>query len=352
MAFRLSEKLKRMTPYEPISGVYEVRLDANESFLPPSPAILEELKQELETVAFNRYPDPMATSVCQKFAGYYGISPENVTAGNGSDELISVIATAFLKQGDKLLTVAPDFSMYGFYAELSGVEHISLQKDADLNIDIDQLIETAKRERVSCVMFSNPCNPTGQGVKREQVRKLLNALDCLVVLDEAYMDFYTESLLDEVDQYENLIILRTCSKALGLAAIRLGFAVANPTLTKILRAVKSPYNVNSVTQAYGSVMLSHKEEERVALAEILSAREELYQEVVKLQEETGYFARVYPTVTNFVLVETPRAGEIFEKLKSRSVVVRLMGNRLRMTAGSKEENRRLIQALREIIKEG
>jgi len=350
MAFTLSEKLKNMTPYEPISGSYEVRLDANESFLLPSEAILEELKQELATVPFNRYPDPTATAVCEKFGAYYGVDPAYITAGNGSDELISVICTAFLEKGDKLLTVLPDFSMYSFYGSLVGAEAVTLQKDADLNINVDQMIETAKREQVACVIFSNPCNPTGQGLKREEVRRLINELDCLVVLDEAYMDFYTESLLGEVEQYDNLIILRTCSKALGLAAIRLGFAVANPTLTKVLRAVKSPYNVNSVTQAYGAVILSHRQEEQAALTQILASRDSLYRELNALQEEYGCFERIYPTVTNFVLVKTAAAKEIFEKLKERSIVVRLMGDRLRITAGSEEENRKLITALREIVK--
>ena len=351
MAFELNEKLKNMTPYEPVSGSYAVRLDANESFLSLSDTIRAELAEKLRELPFNRYPDPMAADVCEKFAAYYGLDPANVTAGNGSDELISIITGAFLSQGDKLLTVLPDFSMYGFYAGLAGAEVLSLKKGEDLTIDVDALIETAKRERVSCVMFSNPCNPTGQGLKRGEVRRIVTALDCLVVLDEAYMDFYTESLLDEVNDYDNLIILRTCSKALGLAAFRLGFAVANERLTNVLRAVKSPYNVNTLTQAYGAVVLSHKAEERQALAEILASRDALYAALTAMQEELACFGRVYPTVTNFVLIKTARAAEIFAKLKERSIVVRLMGDCLRITAGSPAENEAVLTALREIVSE-
>ena len=238
MAFELNEKLKNMTPYEPVSGNFAVRLDANESFVSQSEAIRAELAETLRELPLNRYPDPMAAEVCAKFAAYYGLNPAHVTAGNGSDELISVITGAFLSQGDKLLTVLPDFSMYGFYADLAGAEVVSLKKGEALTIDVDALIETARREQISCVMFSNPCNPTGQGLPREEVRRIVTSLDCLVVLDEAYMDFYTESLLDEAEAYDNLIILRTCSKALGLAAFRLGFAVATERLTKVLRAVQ------------------------------------------------------------------------------------------------------------------
>lgn len=348
MAYQLSEKLKNMVPYEPISGDYAIRLDANESFLPVDEEIKAEFTQKLSEIPFNRYPDPLAAEVCRKFADYYGINADFVTAGNGSDELISVIIGAFLSEGDKLLTVMPDFSMYGFYADLTGVTVLTQEKDENLNIDVDAVIQTVQREKVNCVMFSNPCNPTGQGLTREQVRRLITSVDCLVVLDEAYMDFYTESLMGEVEQYDNLIILRTCSKALGLAAVRLGFAVANPTLTAVIRSAKSPYNVNSVTQAYGSVVLSHKDKEREALQEILASREELYTALVALQEKYQCFDRIYPTVTNFVLVETSHAKEWFDALKERSIVVRLMGSRLRITAGSSDENRAVLHALEEL----
>lgn len=349
MAYQLSEKLKNMVPYEPISGDYAIRLDANESFLPVDEEIKAEFTQKLSEIPFNRYPDPLAAEVCRKFADYYGINADFVTAGNGSDELISVIIGAFLSEGDKLLTVMPDFSMYGFYADLAGVTVLTQEKDENLNIDVDAVIQTVQREKVNCVMFSNPCNPTGQGLPREEVRRLITSVDCLVVLDEAYMDFYTESLLTEAEQYDNLIILRTCSKALGLAAVRLGFAVANPTLTKVLRAAKSPYNVNSVTQAYGSVVLSHKEKEQAALAQILASREELYGALVGMQEKYHCFERIYPTVTNFVLVETSRAKELFEKLKAEFIVVRLMGSRLRITAGSPAENKAVLAALEKMV---
>ena len=156
MAYQLSEKLKKMVSYEPISGDYAIRLDANESFLPVDEEIKAEFTQKLSEIPFNRYPDPLAAEVCRKFADYYGINADFVTAGNGSDELISVIIGAFLSEGDKLLTVMPDFSMYGFYADLAGVTVLTQDKDENLNIDVDAVIQTVKREQVNCVMFSNP----------------------------------------------------------------------------------------------------------------------------------------------------------------------------------------------------
>ena len=162
-------------------------------------------------------------------------------------------------KGDAMLTVAPDFSMYQFYASISEIDCVVLDKGPELSIDVDELIRKAVETGAKMILFSNPCNPTSLGLSRKQVRKLIRSVDSLVVLDEAYMDFWDQSLLSEVEDYENLIILRTSSKAIGCAAIRLGFAVANERLSNALRAVKSPYNVNSFTQMAGTVLFQHKE---------------------------------------------------------------------------------------------
>ena len=253
--FQLNEKVKNLTPYEPISGTYEIRLDANESFLTVPKNIENEMVEALKNSALNRYPDPMATKLVNGFANYFNVNADCVTAGNGSDEIISVIMNAFLQKGDKILTLEPDFSMYRFYAEIAECESVKYQKDDNLDVNIDDVITLANSENVRIVIFSNPCNPTSRIITKDHIRKLINSTDALVVLDEAYMDFAEdESLLGEFEKYDNLIILKTCSKALGSAALRLGFAVANKTLTNVIRAVKSPYNVNSVSQALGEVL--------------------------------------------------------------------------------------------------
>ena len=284
--FQLNDKVKNLTPYEPISGTYEIRLDANESFLTFPKEIEDEMVDALRNSALNRYPDPMATKLVKGFADYFNVDADCVTAGNGSDEIISVIMNAFLQKGDKILTLEPDFSMYRFYAEIAECESVKYQKDENLDVNIDDVIALAKEENVRIVIFSNPCNPTSRIVTKEDVRKLINNVDSLVVLDEAYMDFAgDESLLEEFENYDNLIILKTCSKALGSAALRLGFAVANKTLTNVIRAVKSPYNVNSVSQALGEVLFSHPDYIDNCIETVVNSRKELYAELIKINNE-------------------------------------------------------------------
>ena len=246
--YQLNEKIKDLKPYDPIQGSYRVRLDANESFLPLPQALVEEAKAAVERTAFNRYPDPAARELCQAFAACYGVKPEQVVAGNGSDELITVLFEAFLEKGDAFATVEPDFSMYAFNGHLHEARHVAIPKGKDLRLDVEAVAAACQREQVKLLIFSNPCNPTSLVCGREEMRKLIASLpDTLVVLDEAYMDFSDQSLLGEVEDHPNLLVLRTCSKAFGMAALRLGFAVCGKTLAGALRAVKSPYNVNSLS---------------------------------------------------------------------------------------------------------
>ena len=348
--FQLNEKVKNLTPYEPISGTYEIRLDANESFLIFPKEIEDEMVAALRNSALNRYPDPMATKLVNGFSKYFNVNPDCVTAGNGSDEIISVIMNAFLQKGDKILTLEPDFSMYRFYAEIAECDSVKYQKDENLDVNIDDVIALAKKENVRIVIFSNPCNPTSRIVTKEDVRKLINSVDSLVVLDEAYMDFAgDESLLGEFEKYDNLIILKTCSKALGSAALRLGFAVANKTLTNVIRAVKSPYNVNSVSQALGEVLFSHPDYIDKCIETVVNSRKELYNEILEIKSDK--IEKIYETNTNFVFMKVKNAKAVFEKMKDNSIIIRNMGDYLRITAGTENENAKMLETFRKVLEE-
>lgn len=343
--YTLNKKIINLVPYEPISGTYDIRLDANECPDNLPDEIREEIKGEIDKLAFNRYPDPLASSVVSAFADYYGLNPDFVTAGNGSDELIFLIESAFLEKGDKMLVVFPDFSMYNFYSSICEVECDTFIKDDNLDIDVDAMIDKINRDDIKLVLFSNPCNPTGRGINAEQARKLVTSVDTLVILDEAYMDFWNESLLAEVEQYSNLIIFRTASKAVGCAALRLGFAVANETISRAIKAVKSPYNVNSFSQAAGTVVYRRKEYLQNRQKMIVKNRETLYNGLAELSETTDF--RVYPSCANFVFVRTDSAAAIWEYLKEKSIVVRLMGDFLRITAGTEYEVGKVLDSIKE-----
>ena len=352
MSYLLCEKIRNLKPYDPIEGEYKIRLDANESYFVPDEALRQEMAQAAAAVAFNRYPDPYAAELCEAFAKLYGIPASSVTAGNGSDELISLICGSLLQKGDKLLTLSPDFSMYRFYGEIFENPVTVFEKNADFSVDIDRLIAYIRENKIAALIFSNPCNPTGKGLTKEEARKLISSVDALVVLDEAYMDFWDQSLLQEVLNYDNLIILKTCSKAIGMAALRVGFAVAGPALTTALKAAKSPYNVNSFSQAMAACILKKKELLESCRKALVASAAELQGMLSALAENFPVLEQVYPTCTNFVFIRSEKSREIHKALLKRSIAVRCFGGYLRITAGSPSENRAVVEALEDILKKG
>ena len=341
--YQLNDKIKELTPYEPLKGDFKIRLDANESYLHIPQYIMELILAGGNLFNTNRYPDPMATELCSAFAHLYGVPASLVAAGNGSDELISVIFSAFLMKGDKYASFDNDFSMYDFYGHIAEAELRKIKKKPDLTIDVDETINIINSENVKLLIFSNPCNPTSLGLKREDVRKIIKNVNALVILDEAYMDFWDQSIITEIEDYDNLIILRTCSKAFGLAALRVGFAVANNTLINAIKAVKSPYNVNTVSQHIAAKVLSHRGEVNAATEQIKHSTKELYDALINLNEKLGNIWEIFPTCTNFVTVRFEDARKLYEYLLSIGIAIRCFGPYLRITAGSNNENTQLIK---------
>lgn len=343
----LNDKINRIKPYKPISGDYRIRLDANESFIQPDDKILKQITDSLMSVELNRYPDPDSAELCTAFADYYQINPEFVTAGNGSDELLFVIFTAFAQKGDTVITLRPDFSMYKFYAHIAECHLVEIEKDSNLQIDIDRLIDECNSTNASLLVFSNPCNPTSLGLEREQVIHIIKNVNALVILDEAYMDFYDQSLIKTAHEYDNLILLRTCSKMMGLAALRAGFAVANKSLTGALRKCKSPYNVNTYTQTAAATVLRMKDYLKECCRKIIDSKDYLYNRLVEIIPKTGW--RVFDSKTNFILLKPDNAANLYEFLCGRSILVRKIDEYIRITAGSEAENSALIDAVRQYI---
>ena len=277
------------------------------------------------------------------FASRYGVSVENVVAGNGSDELISIIMTSLLDKGDTLAVANPEFSMYAFYAQLS--ENTVFYTDKDENYSLDFLLDFVKKNNCRAVIFSNPCNPTGMGFEREKVLNFVENCPALCIVDEAYMDFWDQSILDVADRYENLIVLRTLSKAYGAAAIRAGFAVGHRSLIDALSVARSPYNVNSLTQLLGKLMLECDTSNQ---GKYLAAQAKKLSDILKVLIPNATF---YPSRTNFVYFKTDKAKAIFEGLLADGIAVRYFApSHLRITASTDEEHKILTDSLENILK--
>lgn len=350
MKYQIPENIRTLVPYEPVTPDFRVRLDANESFLKPPASLISQFQQALTTLDWNRYPDASATALCEAFGRYYRVDPKAVVAFDGSDEVLALMSATF-HTGGKLAVFAEDFSMYRQYAQTYGASCIVLPKEPDLTIQVDRVLQQIRDEGITALLFSNPCNPTSLGLPKREVLRLVEGTDALIILDEAYMDFWDpqESLLDCVGRYENLILLKTCSKALGMASIRLGFALS-PQFAKVYKAVKSPYNVNAVSQVFGTILLNHPALLEDARRQLISSRQMLQRELEVLAEEyPTVFPVVYPSCTNFIYLETPYAAEIHQKLQQRSVSIRKMNGHLRITAGSEEENHILLTELRAVL---
>ena len=333
------KKLNGVEEYVPFN--YEpgmIRLDANESYADMPDEMKNKVLAEINSQAFNRYPDPASSALCKAFADYYGLFASNVVAGNGSDELISIIFSALLPRHSKVLILTPDFSMYKIYANLYEQSVVTVEKDEDLNITADTVIEAAKRHSADFIIFSNPCNPTGQGMVASEVEKIVSSVNCAVCVDEAYMEFWAENetVLPLVNKYENLMVLKTCSKAFGMAGFRLGFVIANENIISMFRKAKSPYNVNSLSQAAGLAALKNREYLKNMTAQIISRKQKLYNALKELESSVFH---VYETKTNFVFVKTPMAKELYSYLIKNNIVVRYTSpDYLRITAGTRGEN--------------
>lgn len=346
---RFGETVDSLEEYIPFSykpGM--VRLDANESCLELPKELKNMITEAVSKVDLNRYPDPYCKELRKAFAEYYGINSENVVVGNGSDELISIIFSSLVPSDAKTLTVAPDFSMYSFYATLYGRKNEVYQKNSDCNINVDSFIDYINNGEYDFVMFSNPCNPTGQGLERNDILCIVENTKAVICVDEAYMDFWdeSESVMKDVDTHENLLVLRTLSKAVGLASCRLGFAVANKNIISIFNKVKSPYNVNSVSQAIGHCILNNSDYLKNAAEFLKSQTKALYYGIKSLNIKD---AKVFKSKANFVFIQVPTARETFERLKDKNIIIRCFGSdRLRITAGTEAENKILLEALEDI----
>jgi histidinol-phosphate aminotransferase len=335
--YKLPQKLEGFTPYEPLTGDYPIRLDVNESFIElPTEQIMRAVL-DIDRVKLNRYPDPYASRCVNAFASLFEVDPRHVTAGNGSDELIGLICAGLLEKGRTVGVYSPDFSMYGFYAKLYELNVVELARDAGV-------------AGVDCVIFSNPCNPTSLGVEKPDVMRLVaDNPGTLIVVDEAYMDFWDESqsMLSEVGRFANLIVLRTCSKSVALAGIRLGFAVANEQITQALRTIKSPFNVNSLTQSIGTAILSDVQGYRSAIA-LLKQNTAILREYL---DKLGMFEEICDSKANFVFCKVRKAQKIYEHLLTKGIAVRHFPGHLRICAGSGEEIKVLLKELQSCQKE-
>jgi len=330
---RIREIVKAFESYKVVEGNYRIWLDKNENPFDVPTEIKEEIFEELKNVPFNRYPHITADPLRERIAEFLGFEKENVIVGNGSDELISLLLKLF--EGDHIVISSPTFGMYDFFAKLEGIDLVDVPLDERFKLqNVEDYAENAK-----AIFICSPNNPTGNTQEGEKIISVLET-GAPVILDEAYIEFAEGSNVDLINEYDNLIVLRTFSKAFGLAGIRVGYAVGSEEIINYLLRIKPPFSLNVISMKIAELMLDHYDVIKQNINYIIKERERIYKEFKEY---------AYPSEANFLLMRL----NAYEFLLERGIVVRKLGGRLdghiRVTIGKKEENDELIKALKEFL---
>ena len=299
----------------------------------------------------NRYPDPQQTTVKKELAKIKKVKENQILLGNGSDEVLDLIFRAFCEpKQDNIITLPPTYGMYKVLANINNIEEREVLLTKGFEPSIKLILERADKN--SKILFlCSPNNPTGNSFSKESIEVLLSTFNGIVVLDEAYIDFSSKkSWLKRLNEFPNLIITQTLSKAYGMAGIRLGICYASSEIISILNKIKPPYNVNKLTQKKALKRLLNIGDVKAEIKKILKERSRL----IKKLEDVEYVEEIYKTDANFVLIKVDDANKRYAQLVEKGIVIRnrttqpLCDNTLRLTVGTKKETKLLIKALKDI----
>lgn len=327
-----------------------VKLNSNENFFVPKEKLTELLMEVVEETDLRRYPQEEEFLVKRALGKYLCMKSEYITVGNGSDQLIELMASLFLDRGDEAFSITPTFPMYQHIVSLLEAKYIGVPLKEDFSLNIKEIL-AAVTSRTRLLFLCSPNNPTANQFREDEIRAVVEGFPGLVVMDEAYAEFAEFSVVPLVDEFENLVVLRTFSKAFGLAGLRLGYAVSNQNLAETLSSkAQLPYPVNSIALKMGLKLLDNVEIMRAAANRMKKERERL---IKRLNEISGVTA--FNSQANFVLVQTDRgADEVFQALLNRGIIVRnvgkvlTLGGCLRVTVGLPQMNDKLLAALKQI----
>lgn len=334
------ENVKKLKPYSSARDEFEDFDTADMIFLDANENPFEN--------GVNRYPDPQQHNVKVVLAKYKNVKTNQILLGNGSDEVLDLLFRAFCEpKTDNIITLPPTYGMYSVLANINAIENREVLLSENFQPQIDEII-AAIDKNTKMIFLCSPNNPTGNSFSDESVVYLLQNFKGLVVIDEAYIDFSKkESWIDKLDQYPNLVITQTLSKAYGLAGIRLGICYSSAEVISVLNKIKPPYNVNELTQKRALTRLSEPDKIKSEIKSIIAEREKL----LKVLFDIKFVEKIYPTEANFILIKVDDANKRYAELIAKGIVIRnrttqpLCENCLRLTIGTELENKKLMEAL-------
>ena len=350
LAKLIKENVRSLKPYAVENIQSEIKLHANESPFPPSKELYELFITSLKKFQLNRYPDPDSKNLKQSIAKRLGTQTEQLVIGNGSDEIILLLLQVFCNEGDTIIIPDPTFAMYAIISQSLGVKTINVPLNSEWDINASQILETAEKNNSRLIFLSYPNNPTGNCFSETEVRTVIEEFNGIVVMDEAYYDFSKKSFVWEIKKHNNIVVLRSFSK-IGLAAMRVGFGVADSLIIQEINKVRLPYNSNMLSQNFAEHLINNFEQVQTQINHILDERNRLTAELKNVELIT-----VFPSDANFFLFQTDYpADELFYHLLYNGILVRnlsshpKLNNCLRVTIGSKSENDRFLSEVKNYL---
>jgi histidinol-phosphate aminotransferase len=343
--------LKKMTEYIPGEQPQNldqcIKLNTNENPFPPSPKVLEAIKAETgETL--RRYPQPNTEKVREAFAALHGLTPENIFVANGSDEIFTLLFRGFIENKGCAAFCYPSYSLYYTMAEANNVTYEKVILTDSFDVPFDKLLA----KKYDLIILCNPNNPTGKGIPVSDIKKFIAKYKGLLIVDEAYVDFYNETCIDLVKIYDNLIVTRSFSKSYSLAGLRIGIAAAHPDIINGFLKLKDSYNVDRLAAAGALAALLDQKNFKYSIGMVKNNKEYLEESLNALGFD------IVPSKANFIFLKHSKmkSGAIYNKLKEKNILVRhytgpIQENYIRITVGSMLEIKALVKALDEILSE-
>ena len=342
--------VKDLEAYKVEAPQYDIILNANENPWDFPEALKKELCDEIMKAPLNRYPEACFPELLAELSNYTGVPADQIICGSGSDELIAMINQSFMNPGDTAVTHTPSFAMYQIWTAIADGQFVGVP-DKDGHIpDVEGMISAAKVNDAKLIYICNPNNPTGYLFPRYDIVQILEETNALVILDEAYMEFKGSTHVDLIENYPNLLVLRTLSKAFGMAGIRCGYCLGNKALIDVMYKVKSPYNLNVLTQKAAVIALKNREKLLDRLKTLNAERHKMYKALRDMPLDS-----LYPTASNFIYFETGKGEAIYEAMKENGILIKFFkGNEampasIRLSIGTPEENRKVLEILKKVL---
>ena len=342
-------KIAYLIPYKVSATNYRWTLNANESPVNLFDDWQQEILAELKKESINLYPSANCDELREMLAKINKCSAENIVCGNGSDEIIKMITEVFVDQGDKVIIPTPTFSEYFTSVTVAGGEIVTVESKPDFTFDVDAIIEAVNRNQAKLIFLCVPNNPTGKAMSQEDIDKIILGTESVIAIDEAYFEFYGKTSAKIALENQRIIVMRTLSKAFGVAGIRLGYAIAQFETIDLIQRVRMPYNISALTQAVARVAVKNFEQIQKITQRMIEERNRIMNELSSLDLE------IIESHTNFILYRSEKFEKLIHAFEVARIGVRIypkdptLKNCIRISLGTKEANDAVIAVFKEVV---